>query len=422
MVNYTKVKLTARVVSLALALASGYIAYADEPTLTTFHGTRFEPVLKAEAGEIILNRLDSVNPETRETLIVDFRVIPLPGDSLFNAYYTRGFYVIGEAGEINKYVYAEGLSEVIIPSSNGDRYLRFTGIVPCSLEGPWGTAPTRELYNADGDLLWHHEYVPGYPRASGDLSLVFVLCPGGLLTIIKEDGESTTVKGPRWGTPLGVSKTGNRILLRDYENGTIVLDAQANNISRLKKGYYPWTPYLISGCPDVKSYFVSSGLIIQLCRQSEVRYDYIQIYDGDARLLWERKFPSQEHYGLRFGISPNEKHLLLCLMLPDRKCILYRVKDGAKLREIDLAAEDFRTLVECGVTNDGRRCFATTLDNTYLKSKSFVFEKGTKIAEFRTEAPENPPCLYPLITFSNDGSFIAISFEKRFTIYRICRD
>jgi hypothetical protein len=415
-------KIKVQTLVLTAVLASSYTGYADEPDLTTFNNARFEPILKAEAGEITLNRLDSVSPETKEMLIGDFQVLPLPGNSLFNTYYTRGFYVIGEGEEISKYVYAEGLSEVIIPSSDGDRYLRFTGIVPCSLEGPWGTAPKRELFNADGDLIWRYEYVPGYPRASGDLSLVCVLCPGGILTMLHDNGENTTIENPRWGTPLGVSKRGNRILLRDYENGTVVLDAQANNISGLKKGYYPWAPYLISGCPDVDSYFVSSDLIIQLCRQSEVYYDYIQIYDGEARLLWEREFPEQEQFGLKFGISPNEEYLLLCVRLPDPKCILYRVKNGAKLREIDLAGEDLRSFAGCRVTNDGGRCFVTTLDKTFLKSRSFVFEKSTKIAEFRTNAPENPLCMYPLLAFSKDGSFIAISFEKGFTIYRINTD
>ena len=411
-----------RTLSLAAALVFSYTAYANEPDLTTFNDSYFEPILKAEAGEIILNRLDSISSETKEALIGDFRVISLPGNDFLNTYYTRGFYVIGEAGEIIKYIYGDRLSEVIIPSSTGDRYLLFSGNVPMSLEGNWGTAPTRELYEADGDLIWRHEYVPGYPRASGDLSLVYILCPGGILTIINEYGKIINMEHPRWGTPFLVSRKGDKILLSDNENGTVVLDERGKNISRLKEDYYGWVPYLISARPDVQSYHISSDFIIQLCRKLEVRDHRIQVYNGDARLLWEREFPWQEQHGLRFGISPNEEFLLLCVMLPDRKCILYRVKNGAKIRETDLTGKDFYRFVECGVTNDGKRCFVTTLNNTNLRSTTFVFENDKKIAEFHTEAPENPACNYPLVKFSQDGSLIAVSFEKGFSIYRISMD
>jgi hypothetical protein len=422
MANNTMRRITTRVISLALALAPGYIAYADEPILTTFNGTRFEPLLKAEAGEIILNRLDSVSPETKEALIGNFKVIPLPGNSLFNTYYTRGFYVIGETGEKERYFYAEGLSEVIIPSSNGDRYLLSTGNVPMSLEGYWGTAPARELYSADGDLIWHYEYLPGYPRASADLSLVCVLRPGGVLTLIDDEGETATIKHQCWVTPLLVSGKGDKILLNDYEKGTVILDGRGEEISRLKDGYLGWTLRLIGSIPDVQSYYISSDFIIQLCRKLEVRNHRIQVYNGDARLLWERKFPWQEQHGLRFGISPNEEFLLICIRLPEPKCELYRTKNGARLRKIRFEEEDFYRFVECGVTDDGRRSFVTTLDNTNLKSKTFVFEKGEKIAEFHTVAAENAACTYPLVEFSCDGSFIAVSFEKGFSIYRISTD
>jgi hypothetical protein len=390
--------------------------------LTTFNSTRFEPLLKAEAGEIILNRLDSFSPETRETLVRDFRVIPLPGNSFFNTYYTRGFYVIGEGGEITKYIYAEGLSDVIIPSSNGDRYLLFTGNIPMSLEGHWGTAPTRELYSADGELMWRYEYVPGYPRASGDLSLVCVLRPGGVLTQINAAGETVTIEHQSWNTPFLVSSEGDKILLNDYENGTVILDAQGRVINHLEEDYCGWGPYLIGSFPDVQSYYVSSDFIIQLCRKAEVKDHRVQVYNGEARLLWEKEFPWQEHHGLRFGISPNEKYLLLCVKLPDPKCILFRVKNGAELSEIDLAGEGFYSFVGCGIANDGRRSFITTLDNTNLKSRTFIFEEREKIAEYDAEAPEDYACCYPLVEFSRDGSLIALSFGKGFTIYRINRE
>lgn len=411
-----------RALVLTAALVFSYTAYADEPNLTTFNNARFEPLLKAEAGEIIINRLDSFSPETRETLVRDFRVIPLPGNSFFNTYYTRGFYVIGEGGEITKYIYAEGLSDVIIPSSNGDRYLLFTGNIPMSLEGHWGTAPTRELYSADGELMWRYEYVPGYPRASGDLSLVCVLRPGGVLTQINAAGETVTIEHQGWNTPFLVSSEGDKILLNDYENGTVILDAQGRVINHLEEDYCGWGPYLIGSFPDVQSYYVSSDFIIQLCRKAEVKDHRVQVYNGEARLLWEKEFPWQEHHGLRFGISPNEEFLLICIRLPEPKCELYGTKNGAKLRKIRIEEEDLSRFVECGVTNDGRKCFVTTLDNTNLKSTTYVFEKGKMIAEFRTEAPENLTCNYPLVEFSRDGSLIAVSFEKGFTIYEINPD
>jgi hypothetical protein len=294
--------------------------------------------------------------------------------------------------------------------------------VPWSLEGSWGTPRTRGLFGANGDLIWNHKSLPGYPRASADLSLVCVLCPGGILTIINDDGEPATITYSDWRTPFLVSGNGDKIIINDLENGTVVLDGQGGIIKHLKKGYCGWVPYLIGGSPDVGSYYASSDYIIQLCRKAEVRDHRVQVYNGSARLLWEKEFPWQEHHGLRFGISPNEKYLLLCVRLPDPKCILYRVKNGKRLGEIYFEEGDFDRFVECGITNDGRRCFVTTLDNTNLKSKTFIFEEGEKIAEYDAEAPEDYTCCYPLAEFSRDGSYLALSFGKGFTIYRIDHD
>ncbi len=405
---------------LTAALVFSYIAYADEPDLTTFNNARFELILKAEAGEIILNEIESINGEAKEALLDDFRVITLPGNEFINTYLTRGFYLIGGAGEVRKFVYTEELSEVIIPSKKGDRYLLCTGSVPWNLEGSWGTAATRELYDFHNDLIWRHEYIGGYPRASNDLSLVGILRPG-VLNVINDKGENTKIEHPGWKTPFFVTSRGDTVILTDIETGTVMLDAKGKKVHNLRTGYHGWIPFSFTFL-DAPSYYASSNLIIQLCRKAEVRDHRIQVYNGKPRLLWEKKFPWQEQHGLRFGLSANEEFILICVRLPERKCELYRTKNGAKLREIELTGEDFYWFVECGVTNDGKRCFLTTLNNTNLKSKTFVFENGEKIAEFHTEATENPACNYPLVELSQDGSLIAVSFEKGFSIYRISTD
>jgi len=413
---------------LALATCTAvHVASSRENDVRTFAGAELDLVLAADNGEVSFNGIDSLNESDRETLLEEFKVIRLRGRN----YLDDGFYLLGEGGNIDKFITATEPLGAVVASVNGERYFvskiarpnfNLTPVYPVA----------KEVYNSEGTLLWSYEIV-GYPRMSDDLSTVCVYNyrygseENPNIHIITNSGALIKTYHPNCGVPFQVSRDGENIIIADKtdgDSGTRVFTKRGNLLFTLDPEY---RCNLGSGRTGGLILYGSSKYIVQACRKGDNPEDYLQVYDGHGSLLWQKSFGISSG-NIRFEVSANDEYLLVYYLEPNAGFEVFNLANGTPIRKVSIDGKPPGGFFRGGVSADSSEVYIVFtkylgkagVPNSTFDSTLFIFKEGTRIAEFRNKYDLNNLATGAYgVRFSRDGKYVVVTDGKGFRLFSV---
>ena len=427
------------------------LAIAQDNDLRTFAGAELELVAKADGGAIEFTVIPTLSADDKKELVESFRIIWLRN----RGYLAQGFYLLDALGGVEKYIYADEPTGVVLPSITGDSYLICRKDVSNFSFTP--TTPLiKELHDIDGSLRWSYELV-GYVYASDELDTVgvFLARRGGKedpnIVVINKEGHLTGTYQPVCSLPACVSRDGQIIALAEsdtgspagYPKGTRIFDKSGNLLFTLDPDYicdlgigggrslvlYASANYIIQACHKVERMvndpprYDSAGNVIEGIRPISGEH-FIQVYNRDGILIWQKGFSGILAL-TTFSVSDNDKYIMVYVPQPSPRCVVFEADTGLREYEVPLGTDPGVRLSDAGVADDGSKIFVVFNKNAgrpgieFRKARALVYDNGVKIAEFEHEYDLAKTAGDYHLQFSKSGEFLAVTANKEFRIFRI---